>query len=98
MRTQSTTTGSCLIGHLVGALCEDRQVDIAEQIICQAVVDCKEVEKLGLKREGLKVFRSLQLSLSETLLCQVLVEKVDRAGSVDDISQKLQEAEVTYDI
>lgn len=61
--------GCNLTGHYIAVLCEQRRMDYEEKIARQAVTSCKDFDEQGLKRQGLKMFRSLQLSLAEMLIC-----------------------------
>ncbi len=64
--------GCNLTCHYIAALCEQRRLGLAERSARQAVASCKDFDELGLKRQGLKMFRSLQLSLAETLIYHTL--------------------------
>jgi hypothetical protein len=86
--------GCNVIGHLVGALCEQGELDGAETVARQAVYLLERVEKeKGLKRIGSMSFRLLQLSLAETLICKGLVKRADGAVYDEEVVQKLTEAQ-----
>lgn len=69
--------GYNLTSHYIATLYKQRRLDTAERSARQAVVNCRDFDKLGLKRQDLKMFKTLQLSLAETLVCHALVERVD---------------------
>lgn len=90
-------TGCSITCHYIAALCEQRQMDPAETIARQAVTSCKNFDEQGLKRQGLKIFRSLQLSLAETLVCRALIGRVDGGKDAKEINQWLVESECMYE-
>jgi len=93
----SDEMGCNLTCHYIAALCEQRRLDLAERSARQAVASCKDFDELGLKRQGLKMFRSLQLSLAETLICHALVEQVDGRKDTEKMDQWLVESERMYE-
>lgn len=93
----SNEMGSNLTGHYIATLCEQRRLAFAEKTARQAVASCEDCDKQGLKRQGLKMFRSLQLSLAETLICHTLVETVDGRKDTEKIDQWLVESERMYE-
>ncbi|KAI4260729.1 MAG: hypothetical protein LQ352_000121 [Teloschistes flavicans] len=93
----SNEMGSNLTGHYIATLCEQRRLAFAEKTARQAVACCEDCDKQGLKRQGLKMFRSLQLSLAETLICHTLVETVDGRRDTEKIDQWLVESECMYE-
>ncbi|KAL9120182.1 MAG: hypothetical protein Q9187_003261 [Circinaria calcarea] len=93
----SNEMGCNLTGHYIAVLCEQRHIDLAERIVRQAVMSCRDFDKQGLKRQGLKMFRSLQLSLAETLICHALVERVDGGKDTNKMNQWLVESERMYE-
>ena len=88
--------GCNLTGHYIATLCEQRRLDLAERSAREAVASCADFDKQGLKRQGLKMFRTLQLSLAETLICHALVEKVDGRRDNEKMDQWLMESEFMY--
>jgi len=93
----SNEMGCNLTGHYIAVLCEQRRLGFAETIARQAITSCKDFDEQGLKRQGLKMFRSLQLSLAETLICYALVERVDGGKDPDKRNQWLVESERIYE-
>lgn len=89
--------GCNLIGHYIATLCEQRRLISAEKSARQAIASCKDFDDQGLKRHGLNMFRSLQLSLAETLICHTLVERVDGRKDTESIDQWLTESERLYE-
>ena len=89
--------GCNLTGHYIAVLCEKRQLDYAEKIARNAVKSCRDCDEQGLKRRGLKMFRSLQLSLAETLICRALVERLDGGKDPHKRNQWLVESEHMYE-
>jgi hypothetical protein len=86
--------GCNIIGHLVGALCEQGELDGAETVTRQALDLLEQVEQeKDLKRKGLMSYRHLQLSLAETLICKTLAERANVASHNEEVVQKLTEAE-----
>lgn len=59
----------------------------------EAISSCEELDKRSLKRRGLKMFISLQLSLAETLVCHTLVEKIHSTEDTGRVFQWLVESE-----
>lgn len=90
-------TGCIITNHYIVALCEQRRLDFAEKNARQAVVRCKDFDEQDLKRQGLKMFRSLQLSLTETLICYALVEIVDGRRDTQKMDEWLVESERMYE-
>ena len=93
----SNEIGCNLTCHYIAALCEQRHLDLAEKSARLAVASCKDFDELGLKRQGLKMFRSLQLSLAETLICRALVERADGRKDTEKMDQCLVESERMYE-
>ena len=93
----SNEMGCNLTAHYIATLCEQRRLDIAERSVRQAVANCRDFDELGLKRQGLKMFRTLQLSLAETLVCHALVERVDGRRDTEKMDQWLIESERIYE-
>jgi hypothetical protein len=85
--------GCNMIGHFVGALCEQGDLDFAESFLRQAVMLLEEVDQQGLKRIESMSFRVLHLSLAETLICKALVKRADGDVYNEEIVYKLTEAE-----
>ena len=93
----SNEMGCSLTGHYIATLCEQRCLAFAEKSARQAVASCKDFDEQGLKRQGLKMFRSLQLSLAETLICHALVETGDGRRDTEKMDQWLVESELMYE-
>ena len=93
----SNEMGCNLIGHYIAVMCERRRLHDAEKTAREAVRSCRDLDDHGLKRQGLKIFRSLQLSLAETLICHALVERLDGGHDPDKRDQWLGEAERMYE-
>ncbi len=93
----SNEMGCNLTGHYIATLCEQRRLAFAEKTARQAIASCKDFDEQGLKRQGLKMYRSLQLSLSETLICYTLVETVDGGRDTEKMNQWLVESERMYE-
>lgn len=93
----SNEMGCNLTGHYIAVLCEQRHLDHAEKTARQALESCRDLDEQGLKRQGLKMFRSLQLSLAETLVCRTLVERLEGGKDPDKRNQWLVESERLYE-
>ena len=93
----SNEMGCNLTSQYVAVLCERRRIYYAEMVARQAVMSCRDIDEHGLKRRGLKMFRSLQLSLAETLTCHALVERLDGGKDPDKRNQWLAESERLYE-
>ena len=65
------------INHYIAILCEQRRLAFAEKNTCQTITSCKDFDDQNLKRQNLKMFKSLQLLLTEMLICNILIETVD---------------------
>ena len=93
----SNERGCNLTGHYIATLCEQRRLTCAERSARQAIASCKDFDEQGLKRQGLKMFRSLQLSLAETLICRILVEILDGRNDTEKVDQCLMESELMFE-
>ncbi|ESZ97795.1 putative Coenzyme Q (ubiquinone) biosynthesis protein Coq4 [Sclerotinia borealis F-4128] len=95
---QSDETGCNVVGHLVGVLCERRYLGQAESTARQHVRHLESLDKHAARRRTSMTFKSLQLSLAETLVCRAMVKRADGVPFTHENVQKLREAEGIFDL